>query len=126
MDEVSRNIMRIVNGKIDQDNQVEANDDNLTDKDKEIRDEMSQFDEEHDLAASDINSESEKQYSDNVERGEQTGQDKYEIENEKIFVNGTVSIEDMRERQWLKEIIGRALFENHQSVQKFKMNFINL
>lgn len=120
VDEVSRNIMRIVNGKIDQDNQVEANDDNLTDKDKEIRDEMSQFDEEHDLAASDINSESEKQYSDNVERGEQTGQDKYEIENEKIFVNGTVSIEDMRERQWLKEIIGRALFENHQSVQKIQ------
>ncbi|MGC9651072.1 hypothetical protein ACO2FA_13415 [Staphylococcus warneri] len=31
------NLMRIVNGKIDQDNQVEANDDNLTDKDKEIR-----------------------------------------------------------------------------------------
>lgn len=116
VDDVSRDIMRIINGKLTLDKGETINENNLSETDKTIRDKM----DEVDIATSSQVPETQKKYDSDINQGQQTGMDIDAIESEKIFVDGTFSIKDLREREYVKETLGKALYSNRSRITKIE------
>lgn len=118
VDDVSRNIMRIINSKLDKDNDESINDDNLSEQEITIRDEMHAQD--IDISESNFVPDSEKKFDKDVNQGQQTGMDIQAMENTPLFVDGSFSLNDIKEREYIKEKLGKALYANRMRLKNIE------
>lgn len=115
-DTLSRTIMRIINDKMNEDKGEEQNNNNLSDKDKEARTKMNELTSKFDISETDHVSDNNKQYDSDIKEGQQAGEEKQSLEQEKLFVDGTISLEDLRQREWIKELLSEALKNNRKVI----------
>jgi len=118
VDDVSRNIMNTINVQLSKLNNEEMNENNLSEQEKTIRDKMDTQD--FDISESNFVADSDKKFDKDINKGQQTGMDIQAMENTALFVDGTFSINDLKEREYIKDVLGRALYDNRMRLNNIE------
>ena len=112
-DEVSDGIMRLINAHIDQEEQNEDDNqskDYLSDKEKEILNQEEKVASNFDAAAVNQHVPKDKlKYQEDIKRSREKEKVKQEANNNEIFLDGTLSINHLRQINLIQTLLGQAI-----------------
>lgn len=119
-EEVSESIMRMISIKLSNDSEKEQVKQYQTDSESEMLSDEVKY-ENYDVtnASHEIKKE-DRMYQSSIKQARVVAVEKDKFENDKLFINKTISIRDLKQRSFVQEILGAAIFK-----AKLKPNKIN-